>query len=272
MRATWVSLLPISILLISAFILSNITLAASGEEMLKPKYVVIPLWSNSCADGTKCGDNCVDTQNNPSYCGDCATRCGAGNFCSKGRCKIPAGGQCSEHSECISGVCIENACSEVRWVFVSSIAYQGNLGGVSGADAKCQILAEKAGLPGTYKAWISVDNLLEPKLTFRKSNAPYTLTNRTTIADDWNDLIDGTLDNRFNIDENGWNGGGLVWTNTYQSGDQVTTIHDNCKGYTSNSSTRTGNVGDTFVTTNGHWSSILDVSCDIFRPLYCFQQ
>jgi len=40
-------------------------------------------------------------------------------------------------------------------VFVSSAAYSGNLGGLAGADMKCQILADAAGLHGTWKAWLS---------------------------------------------------------------------------------------------------------------------
>ncbi len=40
-------------------------------------------------------------------------------------------------------------------MFVSSASYDGNLGGVTGGDSKCQGLADTAGLPGTYKAWLA---------------------------------------------------------------------------------------------------------------------
>ena len=40
-------------------------------------------------------------------------------------------------------------------VFNSSTSYNGNLGGLTGADAKCQSRAAAAGLTGTYKAWLS---------------------------------------------------------------------------------------------------------------------
>ena len=39
-----------------------------------------------------------------------------------------------------------------KTVFVSSQTYDGNLGGLAGADAKCQGLADAAGLKGTFKA------------------------------------------------------------------------------------------------------------------------
>jgi hypothetical protein len=40
-------------------------------------------------------------------------------------------------------------------VFVTSTHHDGNLGGVAGADAICQARAQAAGLPGTYRAWLS---------------------------------------------------------------------------------------------------------------------
>ncbi|MFA4941221.1 MAG: DUF1554 domain-containing protein [Patescibacteria group bacterium] len=44
-------------------------------------------------------------------------------------------------------------------VFVTSTTYNGNLGGVSGADEKCQARADAASLGGTWKAIISGDSI-----------------------------------------------------------------------------------------------------------------
>jgi hypothetical protein len=46
------------------------------------------------------------------------------------------------------------ACNPCK-VFVTSTVHDGNLGGLAGADAICNSLASDAGLPGTYKAWLS---------------------------------------------------------------------------------------------------------------------
>lgn len=46
------------------------------------------------------------------------------------------------------------ACTWQR-VFVSSLSYSGDLGGLAGADTKCQTLADAAPLDGTWKAWLS---------------------------------------------------------------------------------------------------------------------
>jgi hypothetical protein len=40
-------------------------------------------------------------------------------------------------------------------VFVTSTSYTGDLGGLAGADLKCQAAAESVGLHGTFKAWLS---------------------------------------------------------------------------------------------------------------------
>ena len=39
--------------------------------------------------------------------------------------------------------------------FVTSQQNSGNLGGLAGADAKCQSRANTGGLPGSYGAWLS---------------------------------------------------------------------------------------------------------------------
>jgi hypothetical protein len=40
-------------------------------------------------------------------------------------------------------------------VFTTKASFDGNLGGIAGADAKCNTYAKAAGLPGTFRAWLS---------------------------------------------------------------------------------------------------------------------
>jgi hypothetical protein len=53
---------------------------------------------------------------------------------------------------------IRSACEtlypKAHYIFISSQTYNGNLGGVAEADAKCTTLANAANLPGSYKAWL----------------------------------------------------------------------------------------------------------------------
>ena len=118
-------------------------------------------------------------------------------------------------------------------VFVSSATYDGNFGsgqvtaGYLAADARCQELADAAGLTGTYKAWISgrVDTGAGPLNQgvvdrFTQSAIAYRLVNGAQVADDWTDLTDGTLDHAINLTEAGnpVDDSARVWTNTTSSG------------------------------------------------------
>ncbi|MDZ4247347.1 MAG: DUF1554 domain-containing protein, partial [Dehalococcoidia bacterium] len=75
-------------------------------------------------------------------------------------------------------------------VFVTAATYNGNLGGLSGADAKCQASANAVNLGGTWKAWLS-DSNTSAGSRLNHSDSPYRLLNGTTIANNWDDLVDG---------------------------------------------------------------------------------
>jgi len=53
-------------------------------------------------------------------------------------------------------VCVKDSAtfSQGKKIFVTSVGYNGNLGGEAGADEKCQARASAAKLDGTYKAWL----------------------------------------------------------------------------------------------------------------------
>lgn len=163
-------------------------------------------------------------------------------------------------------------------VFVTSSVYNGNLNGVVGADAKCQIHANSAGLTGTYKAWLSSGSLsAESRLS--KSTAPYKLVNGTVIANNWTDLTDQVLSSSIKVNEFGipvtapanyWD----VWTNTSTSGG----IYDvqsnlNCSSWTSSASTQTGR-GGTSAESGYRWTSseFVGHACNTAARLYCFEQ
>ncbi len=67
------------------------------------------------------------------------------------------------------------------------------LGGLAGADARCQDAADDAGLQGTYMAWLSVSAAASAAGRFSHDGGPFFLTDGTEIALDWGDLTDGTL-------------------------------------------------------------------------------
>jgi len=89
-------------------------------------------------------------------------------------------------------------------VFVTTNTYTGNLGGLAGADATCQSVAD--GVPAlagrTFKAWLS-SSTVSAASRFTQATVPYTRTDGVVVADNWADLVDGTLDAPINRTETG---------------------------------------------------------------------
>lgn len=107
-----------------------------------------------------------------------------------------------------------------KTVFITSQVFNGNLGGLAGADAKCQQLATAAGLGGTYKAWLS-DSTTDARDRLTHATVPYRLVDGTTVANDFTDLTDGSLDAPINRAENGTVVGDRPWTGTDFAGEHV---------------------------------------------------
>lgn len=161
-------------------------------------------------------------------------------------------------------------------VFITSATYDGNLGGLQGADQKCKDSAVAVGLGGNWKAWLS-DSSLSVASRFNKSANPYKLLNGTTIANNWNDLIDGTLSASITLMESGGTvpANTRVYTNTLANGNiNSSSPSSNCYNWTSTPGWPTlANVGIAQNTTDGYWTSGFGYFCDFpAAKLYCFEQ
>ena len=162
-------------------------------------------------------------------------------------------------------------------IFVTSQAYQGNLGGLLGANRKCQNLANNAGLKGTYRAWISQSASSSPAQSWSQANPrrPYYLVDGTTkVADDWNHLTSTVrgLYHPINKNENGRTVTGTplrAWTNTRRDGSRVST--DNCDAWSRSNILLQSKYGG-IAFTNNKWSWEGQMNCALFGRLYCFQQ
>lgn len=159
---------------------------------------------------------------------------------------------------------------EPKTVFVSSATYDGNLGGLDGADAKCQALADAASLSGTYKAWLS-DSTGSPSTRFARSTTPYVRTDGATVAYGWADLTDGTLFNAIVYDELKQGYGNLfVWTDTLRNG--TITSPETCSDWTSGAPGSASWAGFANPAYPERWTDWLHNSCTTQGHLYCFQQ
>ena len=162
-----------------------------------------------------------------------------------------------------------------KTVFVTSAAFDGNLGGLTGADDKCQAEADGPAsiVPsGTYLAWLS-DGTDSPDTRFTKSAHPYMLLDGTKIAENFADLTDGSILHKINSDPTGKPLGlQLFWTGTKSDGTTSQNLVT-CDGWTSPPGAGfRGRVGST-VKTSTLWSARSQRRCGGYSlRLACFQQ
>jgi len=107
-------------------------------------------------------------------------------------------------------------------VFVTSSTYNGNLGGWSGACAKCAARAAAGGLTGTFEPILS-DGSNNAKDRITLYNEAYYNTYGEKVADNIADLWDGSLDAAIRYDENGTARTNKVWTGSDRFGVKLTT-------------------------------------------------
>jgi hypothetical protein len=218
----------------------------------------------------KCGTTCIDPSSNPTYCG------------ADGECGSPtgsAGAPCNVFQACVGGSCMN---LDLKIVFITSTVYNGNLGGLAGADAACQARATAASLPGTYKAWLS-DDVTTAASRLTHSTGRYVSPTGLTVGIDWNDVVNAPLNRAINIDEFGHgahaNGtatsscasvvGYAVYTGSDQTGASV--AGSTCSNWTDNTTGSSARFGDSG-RASFFWTNRCTVTCDRTAPLYCFQQ
>jgi hypothetical protein len=271
-------------------------------------------WSEPIKCATKCGPDgfcadcergtqaCVDAKR-VHYCNDsgvweepqtCDFACSEGGCrsCKPGQTQCPTGdavqtctsdGEWGDWTAC-ANVCRNGACTtNPKKVFVTSTTYKGgDLGGLTGADAKCQARAVAGGLKGTFKAWLS-DFTGSPSTRFTQDGGPYSLVNGSIVASNWSALVSGFLRHAININELGGAAPTtpslvcdypLVWTNTTSDGN-VGDFAATCGDWT-DSSSFTSWWGTT--ASQSSWSSACSggnspmTGCSVLAPIFCFEQ
>jgi hypothetical protein len=187
-----------------------------------------------------------------------------------GNVSVTAGNECGTSSASSKYVSV----IVTKKVFVTSQTWDGNLGGLSGADTKCQTAASNAGLSGTYKAWLS-SGVLYATSRLNHSPYPYVRTDGATIANDWNDLTnEDDIQNPIDKDEFGNTVGSpqSAHSYTYPNGQGVDSpgAPFYCSDWTTSSNSQYTRYGST--TETYQWSDINWGFCNTFHRLYCFEQ
>ena len=221
-----------------------------------------------CDDGNAlAGDDCTpDCQ--PSVCGDGV---------------VASDEPCDDMNAALGDGCTPDCTRDARFAFVTSARYQGGaLGGLPGADVRCQDLAQAAGLPGSYRAWLS-DGAASPASRFTKGDLPYILPPSplgpdVVVVGSWLDLVDGTLTHAIQVSEKGellapgascLDADALAWTHT---GPTAGPLADdaNCGGWKLNNGVGAAGLvhHDDPTWTDG----CAAIGCTKALHLYCFEQ
>ena len=163
-------------------------------------------------------------------------------------------------------------------VFVTSAMYDGNLGGVSGADTDCTTRATAAGLGGSWRAWLS-DSVTPALAHVRRSKAGYVLVDGTTVvATSFIALVSGSLAHAIDLTETGapvTNGQTEVWTgidltSSMSNGGFCTDGSGN--DWSSNSSGASTPLVGHLDATDATWSAAYLQLCNRTNVrLYCFE-
>jgi hypothetical protein len=158
-----------------------------------------------------------------------------------------------------------------RFVFVTSAATDGNLGGLQGADDTCQMLADKSTrVKGRqFRAWLSTDST-PAKARVPHGKRAYKRTDGEIVANDFDSIISsaGVLV-PINVDENGIVAPeSEVWTGTDETGQPYSS---NCQAWVSNAGTDSGRIGSSANTDQTWTQSTVDISCSQPARVYCFE-
>lgn len=255
--------------------------------------------AQSCqADGTfgacQCGGSTVCNASNCAGCcdatgacqsgtsfsacgrsGNLCVACGSSQMCVNAVCRSPENGNKPDGGSCdncaANQLCTQNGCATAKRVFVTKTRYNGNLGGLVGADQKCNTAAEAAGLGGTWKAWLSdsntnaIDRIAEvgpwydivPNETWVNQKV---FNNKAGLATTPLAGIQNNEDGSFN------SSGTSVWTGTSVGG---VASANHCLSWTSTSSIAVYGVAGKV---NNGWTSYSTNSCSDTASLYCIEQ
>lgn len=260
----------------------NIYLPARYDESGKPLAAGTQYFTNTKLRGVKNFDAPCDNWTNSAnqgilgvgsvgLTGESWTFSSADNFCTNN----------NMHLVCFrtdkgAGLPTFSTISGAKKIFVTSATGNGNLStwpqaggktGIEAADAICQKLARNARFETTFKAWISDDSInAKDRIT---GKGPWVRPDGILIANNKDDLLDGSLNAPINLTEARQYIGdtlGSVWTGSNENG---TKTSNNCGNW---SGIKIGDQGQA-INADAGWSVRFNDGCDGNEShLYCFEQ
>ena len=161
-----------------------------------------------------------------------------------------------------------------KQIFWTDQTYDGNLGGLPGADAKCQMSAVNAGVRGDFKAWLShgaTTDAIPDRPNFTYYDLPYRNVDGNPVANDFIDFLDNEFEGRIRS-VTGSNAFIEYWTGLENDGSKFGTF--NCSGWTTNMNIEAGLLGfnDGGQDPALSWSSQSAKGCVLKAHILCFEQ
>lgn len=163
----------------------------------------------------------------------------------------------------------DGRCGVPQVAFVSSLSFQGDLGGLTGADALCQQLADASPhTPGTYVAMLGTFRIIDRRQTSswlesRGVDGPWVSSTGEPILDDLSDL--NQLHTPISMTEHQQYRSTRVWTGLRPDG----TSAANCQGFQTSLDITTGVYGQSGFPFSS-WILSDAQSCNDLAALYCF--
>lgn len=182
-----------------------------------------------------------------------------------------------------------------RRAFVTSQQFNGNLGGLSGADQKCQQAAISSTKYSDLKnsnwvAWLSDSNTPVSSRLTHPFGTSYKLVDGTSLASNWNDLTDNSIGASINKDQNGDLVAldyqppinlSQVWTSSNGFGERAGSygiqVLNPCNNWTSSASSLSNRAvfGNAYSNTY-EWTIYggigITMGCENKSRLYCFEE
>jgi hypothetical protein len=230
-----------------------------------------------------CGNGIVEAGETCDTASNCPVSCPARECTLR---KLTAGGTCMARCEddraqtaCMNADgCCPVGCTEIsdsdcvppNLMFTSSTTYRGDLGGIAGADAKCQERARAAGLAGTFIAFLST---AQASAFSRLDGARgWIRTDGRPVADTVQEMIQARVLYPPRIDEFGKDvvGDGFVATGTGSDGQPEPGQTGNDWGPAPASAPWLCHGGDAAAGSKG-WFSNGHKGCELTFRLYCFE-
>jgi hypothetical protein len=210
---------------------------------------------------------------NPTGTVDIRLSFGGDNYCASfGGVKVDEPGRFFAKDSPAPAACTTATLPPKR-VFVTSTKHNGSFGGLTGADGFCQTHANAAVLGGTWKAWLSTENISARDRLTHHAGA-YVRLDNAQIAASWSDLVDGSLMNSISVSEFGTAVPlSEAWTSTLEDGTSYFDPYEerHCLDWGSADVNFEGSTGRV-TAADTWWTNSYVYGCQYNHRLYCFEQ